>query len=241
MSRIPEHQKAQAARRLPGTTPVGQVDWITVTEDYSRQLAEKSRLIARRKPDVYQMRPAAEAAAAELLEEVLELLRGRSGFDVEGPIVRCPDGREVRYYDLPPLLALGHILQEDLCLHVKQDGSHHLMGALLCFPASWTLAEKIGKPLTAIHAPVSEYDAPLAKRVQRLFDGVQVGQPLWRANYLTYADPALFQPKREADARETVPQDDAFLRSERQTIFRLPETRAVVFAIHTTVAPRAGD
>jgi hypothetical protein len=46
-----------------------------------------------------------------------------------------------------------------------------LTAAILCFPASWTLAEKLGRPLGAIHGPVAGYDpgmaAPRAAHVRR--------------------------------------------------------------------------
>ncbi len=237
MSAIPITQREQALRPLPGIAPVGREDWITVTDDYAAQLADKARLIEKRRSDVYASLPEAEAPADEMRDHVLTLLRGRDGFHVDGGVVTCPDGRTVDTGSLRPLLALGQLLQEDICIHLKQGGEHHLVGALLCFPASWTLAEKIGKPLSRIHAPVAPYDSNIAKRVQRLFDGVQVGRPLWRANYLTYADPELFHPKREADPPHLEAQGDKFVRSERQTLIRLPKTRAVVFTIHTTVTP----
>jgi len=217
LGEIPQEQRDQAVRRLPGIRPVGQADWITVDGSYAAQMAEKAQLMAARRDAVYQMRPAAQAAAEELSQVVCALLRDRADFVVADDVVRCPDGREVHLHHAAPLLVLGQILQEDLCIHLPIDGVHHLMGALLCFPASWTLAQKIGKPLTAIHSPVPEYDEALAARVQRLFDGVQVGQPIWRANFLlelrVLSSPVLISP--------------------------LPRTRAVVFAIHTTVAQRA--
>ena len=236
---IPESQVMQARQRLPGIRPVGQADWITVDANYADQLAEKARLVAECRDRVYGVLPAAEAPAAELLDEVLLLLRGRAEFVVQGSRVTCPDGRVVDVaVDDPPLLILSRLLQEDVCIHVKVGEAHHLVGASLCFPASWTLAEKLGKPLVGVHGPVPEYDDNLARRVQRLFDGVQVGHPIWRANWHRYADPDLFQPKLEATPRPPAGPDARFERSERQTLLRLPRTGAVVFAIHTTVAPR---
>lgn len=234
---IPQDQMRQAAQRLPGVRPVGQADWITVDANYADQIAEKQVLLGRHKSAVYQMLPAAADAAAELLEEVLALLLYRSDFALSDGLVTCPDGRSVDVGRGDPLIVLSQVLQEDLCIHLKSGEVHYLMGALLCFPASWTLAEKIGKPLVGVHAPVDAYDAQLAKRVQRLFDGVQVGRPLWRANALRYEDPALYQPRAEADKRPGYGTERGqFMRSERQTLFRLPRTRAVVFAIHTIVA-----
>ena len=58
-----------------------------------------------------------------------------------------------------PMGTLGHLVQEDLCLMEKRGEEHVLTAAVLCFPASWRLADKIGRPLEAIHVPVPEYDA----------------------------------------------------------------------------------
>ena len=103
------------------------------------------------------------------------------------------------------------------------------------FPAAWALAEKIGRPLSAIHGPVARYDAGIAARVQRMFDMVSAERPLWRANLLRYDLPDLFQPHTEAAPRPVGRPDSPFLRSERQVIRRLPASGAVVFSIHTTV------
>ena len=133
-----------------------------------------------------------------------------------------------------PLMTLGRLVQEDLCVMERSGDEHLLTGAVLCFPASWSLAEKIGRPLTGIHTPVPDYDVDIARRVQRMFDAIRVEQPLWRMNALVYVDPTLHQPRREADPR-TDRRGGSYVRSERQCLRRLPQTRAVVFSIHTYV------
>ena len=135
-----------------------------------------------------------------------------------------------------PMPVAARLVQEDLCLHEKQDDEHVLTAGVMCFPASWTLAEKVGRPLTGVHGPVDEYDENLAKRVQRLFDGVKEKKPMWRANLLRYDDPTLHQPREEGNPRPVGTDQSPYERSERQTLFRLPVSRAVVFAIHTVVA-----
>lgn len=112
-----------------------------------------------------------------------------------------------------------------------------LTGVILCFPASWMLAEKLGRPLGPIHAPVPQhYDAALAARVERLFAGLRPGRALWRVNAHYYADPALFQPRPESAPRAKVGGPAPFLRSERQVLVRLlPVSGAVIFSIHTWV------
>lgn len=227
-----------ATARLPGTRPCGAEDWLRVDEAHAGQMAERDWLIATRQPLVHALLPEGRAAAAELLEAGLSLLRRREGYEVGAASVTRPDGVVVPLDRGFPLITLGRLVQEDLCLMERQGDESVLTGAILCFPASWTLAQKIGRPMTGIHAPVPEYDADLARRVQRLFDGVRVGQPMERYNALVYDDPTLHQPRLEGVARPR-PVERIYLRSERQVVMRLPVTGAVVFSIHTYIVPMA--
>ena len=98
------------------------------------------------------------------------------------------------------------------------------------------MEEKFLKPLIDIHTPVKEYNEEIAKRVQRLFDGLQVSRPVWRFNALYYEEPDLFQPRSVNQPRKKpAPNQVNYFRSERQTLIKLPETRAIVFGIHTFV------
>ncbi|MBV2361380.1 DUF3445 domain-containing protein [Thalassococcus sp. CAU 1522] len=219
---------------LPGIRPLGSDPWLIVDDAYAAQMAERERLLRDRRDDVLRLDADAFGAARDLLDTVLTSLPG--GFRRDGDVVRRPDGIAVRLDRADPMATLGRLVQEDLCLLEKRGDEHVLTGAVLCFPASWMLSEKFLRPLVAIHRPVAEYDAALSVRVQRLLDGVQPGRGLWRCNAHRYADAALFQPRSEAAPRPAPDKDGApFLRSERQCILRLAESRAVVFSIHTYV------
>ncbi len=223
--------------RLPGIVPMAG-DWIERDEAFAAQMAERDRLFRLATGRVMALLPEGRAAAGELYAAVLDKLRGDAGYEVGQAAVRRPDGVRVALDPAAPLEVLGRLVQADLCLMQARGAEHVLTGAALCFPASWTLAEKIGRPLVAIHRPVPDYDADLARRVQRLFDAVRVGQPLMRFNALVYDDPTLHQPRREGVARPR-PVTGLYLRSERQCLVRLPQTGAVVFAIHTRIVPLA--
>lgn len=222
-------QELRAEVRLPGISPCDRDDWLRVDEAYEAQMAYRSKLLAEKRDAVLYMSDAAAPAARELLEAVLDILPAH-GFVRADESLHCPDGRLVTLDRDAPLWTLGHLVQEDLCIMQRKGEEHVLTGAVLCFPASWKLSEKIGKPLTAIHTPVPEYDADLARRVQRMFDGVKVGRPLQRHNRLSYADSDLHQPFRKRTTEAM-----GFVRSERQCILRLPETDACIFTIHTWV------
>ncbi|WP_226341129.1 heme-dependent oxidative N-demethylase family protein [Gemmobacter serpentinus] len=218
--------------RLPGILPVEGDDWLRVDEAYAGQMAERDMRIATQEAAVHALLPEAGAAAQELLDAVLVKIAGLGGFQISPDRVIRPDGVGVALDRTHPLRTAGLLVQEDLCL-LQHDGLEHcLTGAILCFPASWTLAQKIGRPMTTIHVPVTPYTEDVAKRVQRLFDAIRPEQALWRMNWLLYDEFALFQPRLEGVARPR-PVENLFIRCERQCLLRLPVSRAVVFSIHT--------
>lgn len=225
-------------RRLPGILPVEGRDWLRVDEAYAAQMALRDRLIAAQAPVVHALMPVARPAADELYLAVLDWLRAAPGFTLTDSAATRPDGVTVPLDPDQPLLTLGRLVQEDLCLMERQGEEYVLTGGILCFPASWSLRQKLGRPLTGIHDPVPVYDADIAKRVARLFDAIRPEQALWRMNYLTYDDFVLHQPRVEGEKRPQ-PQGHVFIRCERQCLLRLPVTQAVVFTIHTYVVDAA--
>lgn len=237
--RLPLYPWADAAtRRLPGIQPVQGRDWLRVDEAYAGQMALRDRLIAGQPEVVNALLPDARPAADELYAAVLDWLRDEPDFVVgEGAVIR-PDGVSVPMNPDEPLLTLGRLVQQDLCLMQARGAEYDLTGAILCFPASWTLTQKIGRPMTGIHKPVAIYDAALADRVHRLFTMIRPEQPLWRMNFFSYDDYLLHRPRIEGDYR-LQPLGRAFVRCERQTLLRLPDTQAVVFAIHTIIVDAA--
>lgn len=224
-------------RRLPGILPLDMADWLRVDDAYAAQMALRGRLLAERAAEVVGETPQAAAAVAELYDFVLDRLP--EGFDRAGDVVTRPDGVRVPLDSGRKLWTLGHLVQEDLCL-MEEDGAgeHLLSAAVLCFPAGWTLAEKLGRPMMRIHLPVAKYTEDVGKRVQRLMDAVRVETPLWRAN-AHHSRAPLFNPLREDAPKDMVEQGDMpFIRSERQCLIRLPQSRAVLFSIHTYLVAR---
>lgn len=220
--------------RLPGIQPVEGEDWLQIDDAFAAQMAERDRLVATKLPEVVAMQPEGRAAAEELYAVILARLAGVPGYHVGAGAVTRPDGVSVALDPARPLETLARLVQEDLCLMEKRGEEHVLTGAALCFPASWSLEEKLGRPLIGIHRTVRPYDPDIARRVQRMFDAMRPDQALWRMNALVYVDPTLHQPGRE-DATRTERRSGQYLRAERQTLKRLPGTGAVLFAIHTYV------
>ncbi|GAA6150202.1 hypothetical protein NBRC116586_32640 [Pseudooceanicola nitratireducens] len=231
------------SERLPGVAPMPEADWILRDDAFAAQMALRDQLLNERRDEVLALLPEAVSAAEELLTMVLDRLVQDPAYQIDKDQVTRPDGVTVAVNRSDPMGTLGRLVQQDFCLMMKPEGAgeHLLTGAVLCFPAGWMLSQKIGHPLIRIHVPVPAYDDMLARRVQRLFDGVQVGRPLWRFNALRYVDPSLFQPRSEGVPKYGTPEEQRYIRSERQSILRLPDTGAVVFGIHTFVVKLPED
>lgn len=229
-------------RRLPGAKPLDLADWLVVDEAYAAQMALRDRLICDHRDAVFAMTDEAGAAADEVYALMLPLLPAL-GFTLDETMATRPDGVTVPLDATQPLLTLGRLVQEDLCL-MQHDGQgeHLLSAAILCFPAGWLLAEKLGRPMMRIHKPVVKYTEDIGRRVQRLMDMVRPGSPLWRVNAHHSAAP-LHNPLAETShadyaAEPVTATDKPFIRSERQALIRLPVSGAVLFSIHTYIVRR---
>ncbi len=220
---------AAKTRRLPGIQPVPAGEWLLRDDAFAAQMAYRDHLVSTRRDAVFRAAPDSMAAQQELLETVLGALD--DGYE-KGAAITRPDGVRVPL-EGPPLLSAARLVQEDLLI-MDMAGEPRLTAAALCFPASWTLEEKFGAGLRAIHGYVEEYTEDMAARVRRMFEAIRPEQPLWRANFLRYADADLHQP-RKVGADKPAPEAGGFVRVERQTLLKLPRSGAVVFGIHTYV------
>ena len=222
-------------RRNPGMQPLDPADWLHRDACFADQMALRDRLIAARRDAVFAADPDPRAA-----QEVLSLVLSALGeADPPGPVIVRADGVEVPT-DLPPLMLAGRLVQEDLVILQPRDGGWVLTDAVLCFPSHWTLHQKLGRDLDPIHAPVAFYAGDLARRVRRLFDAMRAERPMWRANWLIYPDAELHVPRLEYEEKRVNWDAGLYVRTERQSLLKLPETGAVLFSIKTDICPLGG-
>ena len=142
----------------------------------------------------------------------------------------------------PLCLALGRAWESDfLLLKPAADGRFHLLGAVVCFPSSWRLTEKIGRPLDVIHAPVPGLEESLGRTIHSFLAKIRPG-PAWcrsnwgisRSSELNY-HPDLSQPRLTPPLRA----DEVFVRIENQALVALPESGCVLFGIRLLILPLA--
>ena len=214
-----------AFRMAMGLTSAAQADWIETDDAVPTQLAARRALIARDPDAVIAALPGTEAMQHELLDLLIAHLRL--------PRPAC---------DRNPLAIVGGLVAEDFCLLRASDHGPVLAAAVLCFPARWRLADKLGRSLIAVHAPVPFYGERLAGPVDRFLDRLPPGRIAVRLNWSVVDDPALFQPAPRAPVAGIAAANAGellYLRVERQSFRRLPRSGAIAFGIRTHVTPLA--
>ena len=136
------------------------------------------------------------------------------------------------------------MVQEDLVLMLPRGEEYFLGAASLCAPSNWSLEEKFKSSLIGLHVHVPTYEKKIGSRVNNLFNNLPNERIFQRFNWSIYENSNLFQPansKSQIERSRTITEDNAgdrlFVRVERQTIRRLPETKAIVFTIRVHVNP----
>ncbi|EFJ48104.1 hypothetical protein VOLCADRAFT_91339 [Volvox carteri f. nagariensis] len=151
------------------------------------QLKQRAAHIRDRRDAVIQLsgEPRAREASWELLHQLMDELPARypSRFALEGPVIRnlltgnsgTGESFDTAAPGVEPLEVIGRITQEDYCLLAPPDSdpggggggggdggapgssSYRLVGGVVCFPAHWSVLEKLGMELPDIHDPVPRW------------------------------------------------------------------------------------
>jgi dimethylamine monooxygenase subunit A len=221
--------------------------WIEIDDTFLPYLARKQDLLAAHYTDLYAAVPGSEAGQQEVLALLLEYLPKRFPTHYQreiGGITNLVAGErwQVAEWGDRPLDLAGRLVQEDLCLMLPSQSGYILGAASLCFPLYWRLQEKLGQPIGQIHAPVPDYTAKLARPVDGFFDRLQPQSPGYRFNWSIVDTPELFLGlHRQHQMADSISAEQAgeqlWIRVERQTLRRLPQSHAVLFTVRTYVYP----
>ena len=239
-----------------GLKPLEAAQWLeTAAFDLDELLAEKDRLLAERRADVFAAEEGTEAAQREVLDLV-------AGFVTErAPATWRRDGGNIAVAgrtvavdppDDPALVAAARLVGDDLLLMRQGADGWRLAAAVLCFPSSWVLAEKIGKPMSEIHRPVPGFAAGSRndELIGRMFDRLQPGVLVERFNWSLQADARRYHPlpdRARIERGETTayrfpgaePLGKAWVRVERQTLRKLPQSGDILNTIRIHLDPLA--
>lgn len=153
---------------------------------------------------------------------------------------------------------LTRTIEEDFIIMIPDEtkknepngDEYHFKGGVFAFAAGFDPIDKINKPLSAIHEPIPAYDSKLKLSMNRFFNRLESGKFVSRSNFSIQAHDRLFviddnkgYHLTEEELKQAIPYDElnfdsqVHYRSERQVLFRLPVSRAVVFTIRTYLHP----
>jgi hypothetical protein len=258
----PDYQPYQGGvfRWRLGLRVLDLADWIQIGAAYERDLAAKRDVLARHPSTVLSVVAGIQDEASEVLRALVDHLTHRwpEWFTLtDGTITNHRTGESfalgggddrTRAATAHPLEIAGRLVQEDLVVLVERPEGLVVGGGSVCFPNRWDLASKLGLRLAEVHAPVSRLNEQLGGSVDTFFDRLQPDRSFWRLGWSVLDTGELFQPTNGTapplDPLPSVDRDVArwagerlFLRVERETFRRFPETRCVLFTLRTYVRP----
>ncbi|WP_075997243.1 heme-dependent oxidative N-demethylase family protein [Salaquimonas pukyongi] len=225
-----------------GLAPLDLAQWLEVDDQLDAYLDEKARLRERYPGKVFAAESDTQPAQVEVLSLLLDHLseHHRDTHIISDNEVRAGTHTVFLLEDEPPLQTASKLVQEDLVLMRKGDVGWRLAAASLCFPSSWSLMEKFGKVIADVHAPVPGFAAGTrnAMLIERIFDQLVVEQPVRRMNWSVYSDDELFHDDRTAEHLKKRDFDAGiFLRTEYQTLRKLPQSGDILFTTRIDVDP----
>ncbi|HEX5220463.1 MAG TPA: heme-dependent oxidative N-demethylase subunit alpha family protein, partial [Verrucomicrobiae bacterium] len=139
-------------------------------------------------------------------------------------------------------LALGEFWEADyLLLKCDEDGEIRLYGGCPCFPSSWRLSDKLGKPIEFIHGPVPGLNQSIGQGIHKFLSALKPGTASLRHNWGLARSPELnHHPDRALPRLDaTVNADEVWLRVEHQALVALPKSGGILFGIRVVNHPLA--
>ncbi len=232
-----------------GLNPLDLSEWMEIDERLSEYLAEKDLLLSERHADICMAEADTTAAQHEVLQLLLAYLPERYPDiyrEEDGGIAVLPTGETYltdEFADRPLELA-SRLVQEDLVLLRPSPDGHRIVAACVCFPSEWSLKEKFGKALADVHKPVPGLGRGTrnAGMIERIFSNLKAERPVERFNWFLLRNPALFLPELECAKGglfDAEGKPHFWLRVERQTLRRLPQSGDILFTIRICVDPFA--
>lgn len=220
-------------------------EFFAPTPGHAQLVAERRRWL-RSEPGKY---AALLPPGEPLLAEVLQLAQGWNGVTrpANGAPVSDParsrnpqqragseTGAPIAGAPCSALLALGEFWEADyLLLKAEADGEIRLYGGCLCFPSSWRLTDKIGKPIEFIHGPVPGLNKSIGPGIHKFLGGLKPGAASLRHNWgLARSAELNHHPDRNLPRLDAdTPADEVWLRVEHQALAALPQSGGILFGI----------
>ncbi|MDC6274219.1 DUF3445 domain-containing protein [Lacticaseibacillus paracasei] len=221
--------------------------WLDMDKYYYQYIKEKERVIHAYGPDNFDWLPGSEEACRELMDIVKEHMMKRYPLlfttSDNGDHVMNELTKEELDFTEPlkehPLVYVSKMAKEDFYVVLQdKEGVHRLMAAAVPFPGgSFGIRYKLGKTLDVIHGDVPYYEEKLKPSMERWFARMKPADLVERASWYISWDHKLllnniYALKKGDKVQSDVEPTEFNVRVERQTLRRLPKSRAIIFTNH---------
>ena len=210
-------------RHRLGTRPLDLTNWLPADRETAPTIAMKRKLLAERHAEVVSLFPGGDDVAQEagvLVSQWAGCVSTRNGIDA--------------------LVDAALLVADDLMVlkpgHKKDNEELLFVAGVVCAPSRWRLADKMGMDLLKVHQPVPKYSEHIGAVVNTAMQRLAVERPVWRSNWTLMDHPALFQPISPRTPLVLHP-DELWIRVERETFRRLPQTGGLLFTIREFQQP----
>ncbi|KZL83010.1 mannosyl transferase [Colletotrichum incanum] len=232
-------------------------EWIELDNHFPKFHTDKTNRIQERGEKCFGADPEAYPAAMELLEELVQYLPARYPTLFKRTAVGIDNkwsGESFNIIETPlkedPMAIAAKLVQDDLAIMIERpDGKYYFLAGAILLAGFWRLGDKFGMSLEEIHTSgdVPHYKEKLHNGMASFFKRLRCDQIYSRNNYFIQVDDSLpwswsiGEEDSPVVSWSTAEKDRAiehhYFRSERQSLRRLPKTKAIVFTIRTYFHP----
>ncbi|KAK5103563.1 hypothetical protein LTS08_002980 [Lithohypha guttulata] len=229
--------------------------WLELEKTYRSRIVQRRALYAEHGESVLQSLPGSELACKELMEMSLQFLCARypQYFSL------CPSTSDPRktvfenkilsttqvVQEKHPLLVLLDNVPEDFAIMLRRpsDGYYVFRAGIICSAIGWNVGTKINKQLHEIHAPIPDYKERMQFSMDRYFTKKPTNKPIQRTSWGLEVDEPLYMPPGDPHEKyrdfqcPDVSLERVHLRTDHQTLRRLPLSGAVVFNFKALFTP----
>lgn len=233
-------------------------DWIELDNEWMRYHNEKLVRVSDERSSLRcQTLPEAFDAALETMQLLSEYLVYRYPtlfqyeYDQNKKYIRIKATNERYPIDSDdPLRYASLLVEDDLALMIKgSDGQYYLKAGSILVSGFWRLEDKLNMSLAEIHlsGKVPQYKEKLEQSIEKFFHKLTPANPVVRYNYGIQTDDNLVWASAMGpeDTYGSIPYEDQrhltiedlYFRSERETLRRLPRSKAILFTIRPYFHP----
>ena len=240
-----------------GLRPITPESWILIGADHAEIMRQKHDRLNRFRPYYYRTLTESLPAQRELRDRVTTHLvtDHPDSFHRLGSVVRSViTGQTLDLNDdsVEPLLQLSYMIEEDFMLLDEDGGIPRITAAANAYSSSGRLVASVGHDMAWTHALVPQLTQKLGTRINRVIGSVHAATPCERFNWQLTPMASVFFPHSDPHAANAAAMQHIsaelrrdpgragellWIRVERQTLSRLPDSNATAFSLHTYSDP----